>query len=277
VQKGRTATGKRSTRPAARTKFVVFAPNGREWAAATTVGVLVHSLDGAAANFRPVKLTYELTPQRVYQTLKEGNYAEAMLQALQLNDDDVLRSVFYGVAGNMIDFTSAQIPAGNLGQMLELVAAEMLRGKHFEFCLRWTLALMLKHALTIERVGLVPQLREIARAISDKSTDLKRIGDQNKYTMQYLQSMASQKRRLEVIKEEDEAEEKKRKLEEQAKVAQESGDKAVAAEAKPGKAKKKLKKTVSEEKAEQNGTTNTTDIDARPIKKRKGLKRKAAT
>ena len=51
-----------------------------------------------------------------------------MLQALQLNDDDVLRSVFYGVAGNMIDFTSAQIPAGNLGQMLELVAAEVCKG-----------------------------------------------------------------------------------------------------------------------------------------------------
>ena len=40
--------------------------------------VLPHSLDGAAASFRPLKLEYGLTPQKVYATLRQGNYGQVL-------------------------------------------------------------------------------------------------------------------------------------------------------------------------------------------------------
>eukprot|EP00667_Euglena_gracilis_P001596 EG_transcript_1595 len=192
VERGKPGSvGKRSTRPVARTKQVAFAPNGREWAAATTAGLLIYSLDGSAASFRPLKLEYGLTPQEVYKTLAEGNYGKALHQALQLNDEAVLRAVLYGVPPSHVEFVATQVPAGHLGQMLELVAAELARTTHFQFCLEWALQLQLKHAVLMQRENLQPQLKELARVMAMKATELKAMADRNMYGMRYLQCVAA--------------------------------------------------------------------------------------
>jgi len=192
VERGKPgAVEARASRPVARTRCVAFAPNGREWAAATTTGLLIYSLDGAAAGFRPHRLEYGLTPQRVYQTLREGNYGQALHQALQLNEESVLKAVVCGVPSTHIEFIAGQVPPAYVSRLLELIAAELQSGPHFQFCLEWSLQLQLRHAALIQREALHPQLRELAKAIAGKASELKALSDTNVYGLRYLQAVAT--------------------------------------------------------------------------------------
>ncbi|CAN0509783.1 unnamed protein product, partial [Laminaria digitata] len=55
----------RQTREEARSTCVRFSPTGREWAACTTDGLLLYSLDEAAV-FDPSDLDESVTPEAVH-------------------------------------------------------------------------------------------------------------------------------------------------------------------------------------------------------------------
>lgn len=59
---GLPGAGARTRRPAIRTKCLRISPTGQAWAAATTEGVLVYSLDQGAV-FDPSDLDMDVTPQ----------------------------------------------------------------------------------------------------------------------------------------------------------------------------------------------------------------------
>ena len=72
----------RNTRPAIRTKCVAFAPTGRAWAAASTAGLLVYSLDDTLV-FDPFDLDMEVTPENVRKTLANREFTKALVMAFR--------------------------------------------------------------------------------------------------------------------------------------------------------------------------------------------------
>lgn len=56
----------------------MFSPNGRSWAAATTEGLLIYSLDDSYI-FDPFDLDIDITPQTIFQTLKEKEYLKSLI------------------------------------------------------------------------------------------------------------------------------------------------------------------------------------------------------
>jgi len=70
----------RRFRQEARTKCVRFSPTGRAWAAASTEGLLIYSLD-ETVTFDPFELSIDLTPQAVLQVLAEQEYLKALVMA----------------------------------------------------------------------------------------------------------------------------------------------------------------------------------------------------
>jgi len=81
------------SRLAARTACAAFSPAGRSWAAATTEGLLVYSLDDASA-FDPLDLDIDLTPASTLAALEQGRLLDALMMALRLNEPALLRSVY---------------------------------------------------------------------------------------------------------------------------------------------------------------------------------------
>lgn len=64
---------------------------GRAWAAASTEGLLIYSLDEGVV-FDPYDLTEEVTPVGVAKALEEGNFSAALMMSFRLNEKSLLTS-----------------------------------------------------------------------------------------------------------------------------------------------------------------------------------------
>ena len=79
-------------RAAIRSRAVTLSPTGQTWAAATTEGLLLYSLDQGLV-FDPTDLTEDVTPAAAYKALGSRAFLRALLIALRLKDPEVLRRV----------------------------------------------------------------------------------------------------------------------------------------------------------------------------------------
>lgn len=68
----------RKNRPMIRTKSVNFSPTGRSFAAATTEGLLIYSLDETLV-FDPFDLDIEITPDNIMLILNNKEFLKALI------------------------------------------------------------------------------------------------------------------------------------------------------------------------------------------------------
>ncbi|KAL9934666.1 hypothetical protein V8E36_006441 [Tilletia maclaganii] len=120
---------KRKTRLIARTKCVRFSPTGRSWAAASTSGLLIYSLDAAMAGlgaaFDPLELELDLTPASLRLASEEGEHVRALVGALKLGERALAAEVYERVPPTDIALVARQMPASYLAAFLRLVASRM--------------------------------------------------------------------------------------------------------------------------------------------------------
>lgn len=122
---GGTATGSRTTRPEVLTAAVGFSPTGREWAAATTEGLQVFSLDSAML-FAPTDIDIAITPQAVQTALRRCEYALAINMALHLGERDVLKQAVDEVPLDSISLVIKTLDGTMLRDMMRFVAEEVV-------------------------------------------------------------------------------------------------------------------------------------------------------
>ena len=67
--------------PVYRSKCVRFSPTGREFAVASTEGLLLYSLN-TEMSFDPIELDIEITPDTIRDTLKRRNFSRALVVRL---------------------------------------------------------------------------------------------------------------------------------------------------------------------------------------------------
>lgn len=70
--------------------------SGRAWAAASTEGLLIYSLD-AGVVFDPLELDVDVTPARVRTLLGKGDLLHAMVMSLRLNEIAVIQETVESV------------------------------------------------------------------------------------------------------------------------------------------------------------------------------------
>lgn len=145
---------KRTTRRKARTKGIRFNPTGRSFAAATTLGLLIFSLDApgilAEESFDPMELEIELTPEAVRGAINKGDSLLALLGALRLNEAALLSSIYVQIPIDEVPLILTRLPTPEkyLPSIIRLIANQLRGGKssspHIEHSL-----LFLSHVLTI--------------------------------------------------------------------------------------------------------------------------------
>ena len=68
---------------------VRFSPTNRSWAAATTEGIYIYSLDCSLV-FSPLILDIDVTPENCLAAFKENNFIKAIVYAVYLNKADFI-------------------------------------------------------------------------------------------------------------------------------------------------------------------------------------------
>ncbi|KAJ4468761.1 quinon protein alcohol dehydrogenase-like superfamily [Lentinula aciculospora] len=140
---------------AARTKCVRFSPTGRSWAAASTEGLLIYSLDTPnTADFDPFDLSLDLTPSSVLSILHSKSYLPALIMAFRLNETPLLQTVIEGIPRGDIKLVVRQLPEMYLGPLLRFVGGIFLKKTpHVEFGLLWVHAVLMIHGRVLKTGG----------------------------------------------------------------------------------------------------------------------------
>ncbi|KAI9304687.1 WD40 repeat-like protein [Cunninghamella echinulata] len=180
----------RKTRPEIRSKAVKFSPTGRSWAAATTDGLLIYSLDDTIL-FDPYDLEIDITPESVLETLQlDGDYLKALCMAFRLNEKTITKKVYEGIPPDSIDLVARGLPEKYLDKLLKFIGVYMEVSPHIEFHLLWVTSLLSAHGryLKEHRGEFQAVFRALYKGVTHVRDDIASLCDSNIYTLKYLLS-----------------------------------------------------------------------------------------
>jgi periodic tryptophan protein 2 len=176
--------------PEVRVTGVAFAPTGRSFCAASTEGLLIYGLDTTPL-FDPFDLDVTVTPASTLHVLhNEEDYLKALVMAFRLNEAPLVRQVFEGIPYMNIALVVQELPIVYVPRLLRFVASQTEESPHLEFCLLWIKATLDAHGQWIgDNRGMVEaEMRTVSRAVGRIKDDLRRLADENVYTLDYLLS-----------------------------------------------------------------------------------------
>ncbi|XP_076921668.1 periodic tryptophan protein 2 [Bidens hawaiensis] len=179
-------------RPVVRTKCLRIAPTGRSWAAATTEGVLVYSMDDNFI-FDPTDLDIDVTPEAIEAALGEDQPSRALILSLRLNEDSLIKKCILAIAPVDIKAVVASVPFKYLNRLIQTFAELLENCPHLEFILRWCQELSKCHGHLIQQNSrnLLPSLKSLQKAITRLHQDLGDTCSSNEYMLRYLCSTTS--------------------------------------------------------------------------------------
>ncbi len=184
---GASAARGAGARRVARVKCVRLSPTGGSFAAATSEGVLLFSLDREAA-FDPADLGEDVTPAAALAALAAGAHARALLLALRLNDAPLLRAALERTPPDAVRATAAAAPHAYLPRLLAALAEAAESSPHVEHVLRWVAALCAAHGRAMQEraAALLPACRALTRQLARLHDDLGATAGANVYALRAL-------------------------------------------------------------------------------------------
>ncbi|NWV00060.1 PWP2 protein, partial [Upupa epops] len=134
----------RHFKPEIRVTCLRFSPTGRSWAATTTEGLLIYSLDSGLI-FDPFDLSIDVTPSNIRKTLRQKEYTMAIIMAFKLNEKKLIQEVIEAVPCSEVDVVCSSLPDLYVEKVLEFLASAFETSCHLEFYLTWTHKLLMLH------------------------------------------------------------------------------------------------------------------------------------
>ncbi|KAM7253980.1 hypothetical protein ACFE04_031662 [Oxalis oulophora] len=174
-------------RPIVRTKCLRIAPTGRSFAAATTEGVQVYSIDDSFI-FDPTDLDIDVTPEAVDAALNEDQHSRALILSLRMNEDSLIKKCIFAISPVDIRAVSLSVPNRYLQRLIEALSDLLESCPHLEFILRWSEELCTIHGNSIEQNSrsLLPALKSLQKAITRTHQDLADMCSSNESMLRYL-------------------------------------------------------------------------------------------
>ncbi|NXS87639.1 PWP2 protein, partial [Erpornis zantholeuca] len=134
----------RHFKPEIRVTCVRFCPTGRSWAATTTEGLLLYSLDSGLI-FDPFELDIDVTPSNIHKTLSQKEYTMAIVMAFKLNEKKLIQEIVEAVPSSEVDVVCSSLPDLYVEKLLEFLASAFETSCHLEFYLIWAHKLLMLH------------------------------------------------------------------------------------------------------------------------------------
>jgi len=115
-------TIKRSTKLAIRIKKVLFSPDGSQFAAATTEGLVIYSIKNDQSIFNPVDIDVNVTLDSIIEAIKKEEYLTALLMALKINEREVIDKVFRCISLDNVPLICAHFPSNYLFRFMDYLS-----------------------------------------------------------------------------------------------------------------------------------------------------------
>ncbi|KAL7048748.1 hypothetical protein ACKWTF_003476 [Chironomus riparius] len=132
----------RNFKPEVGVSCLQFSPNNQQWAAASTEGLLIYSLDKGII-FDPFQMSVEVTPKATRNLIDEKEYSGALIMALKLNEHPLIQEIIEQIPHAEIDLVLDSMPEIFVHRTAEFIS-RMLSSQHIEFYLKWTCSLLTK-------------------------------------------------------------------------------------------------------------------------------------
>lgn len=183
--------GSRRSRIEVLTRQIAFSSTGREWSAVSGEGLHVFSLDDDMI-FDPIALSEAITPLAVATRIDRKEYGIAVRMALHLNEFSLLKQVLEATPYASIPHVVRTIGKEHLDRFMQFIAKIFPESPHIEFYLQWTLEILQTHGLQLEKErGLYMRcFRALFKAINARHEELKKVGDENLFALQFLEDHA---------------------------------------------------------------------------------------
>ncbi|XP_077149662.1 periodic tryptophan protein 2 homolog [Ranitomeya variabilis] len=184
----------RHFKPEIRVTSLRFSPTGRSWAATSTEGLLIYSLDSSSV-FDPFQLDEEVTAGSVHQTLRKREWTRALVMAMRLNEERLLGEALESVPHTDIKVLCSSLPEPYVERLLVFLAAQIDRSRHLQFYLIWAHELLMQHGqkLKTRSVSLMPAIHSLQKSIQAHVTDIARLCDWNRYNMRFAVCLSQQR------------------------------------------------------------------------------------
>jgi periodic tryptophan protein 2 len=183
--------GSRSSKVEVLTNQVSFSSTGREWAAVSSEGLHVYSLDEDMI-FDPISLTENITPAAVESRISSGDFSVALQMALHLNEFALVRQVLEETQFASIKHVVRTIGPEHLERLLQYVAKIMDTSPHIEFYLEWCLELLKTHGMYMDkhRSTFMRAFRAMHKIVQTRHEEFKTICNQNRYNLDFIATQA---------------------------------------------------------------------------------------
>ncbi|KAK6453871.1 WD40-repeat-containing domain protein [Scheffersomyces xylosifermentans] len=180
----------RSYRPEIRVNSIQFSPTSSAFAAASTEGLLIYSVDNTII-FDPFDLDIDITPEATLETLAEQEFLTALVMAFRLNEEYLIQKVYEAIPLNDIKLVSSDLPIVYVDRLLGFIGNLLTKyeNQHFEYNLLWIRSILSAHGKYINayKHEFVSSLRLIQRFLGRVGKDVVKVGKRNGYFLDYLQ------------------------------------------------------------------------------------------
>lgn len=197
---------KRSTKEEIYCNCVKFSPAGDIWAAATSQGLMIYSLD-PTLSFDPFDLKEDVTPDSIKYAIAGEEWSKALIYSLHLNEEDSIQLVLQSVPFSQIQTVCVDIPRLFLARLFQALCKQLASTAYIEYYLAWIVWLLKLHGeyLRINLRRYTPVLRSIQKCLLEHYNLCKNTSDMNMYSLRYLSEICGK----ELMEEEKEAVEEK--------------------------------------------------------------------
>ncbi|XP_076066319.1 periodic tryptophan protein 2 homolog isoform X2 [Oratosquilla oratoria] len=191
----------RSFRPEVCVTSLTFSPTGQSWAACSSEGLLVYSLDNDWL-FDPLYLDIANNPTAVRQKLKEKSYSTALMMAIRLNIDSLKKEVLESIPINYISVVVNELPETYVEGTLTFMSNILDKTSHLGLYTKWVTTLVMHHGNSLKRraAEIHPVLTALERALSTHHLNLSKVCDRNEHFLSYLLAQVSLRSRQKIMK-----------------------------------------------------------------------------
>ena len=179
--------GLRSTRPEIRVMSVGFSPTANAFAAASTEGLLIYSVDDSMI-FDPIDLDIDVTPENTIQCITDGEYLNAIAMAFRLNETYLIHKVYESIKKENIKLVANDLPTIYVSRLLEFIGNIAMDSAHVEFNLLWIESLITAHGkyITKNKHIFAKGLRSIQRFLTRIVKEVVSYGYKVNYLNEFL-------------------------------------------------------------------------------------------
>ena len=117
--------------------------------------------------FDPFDLDVDVTPDTIRATISEGSHTRAVLMALNLNEQDLIREAVEAPSLHNIQILARALPNTYLQRLMHFLAGELMTSPHLEHYMTWIISILTAHGKYIQSQtnSFLRTLRELHKAI----------------------------------------------------------------------------------------------------------------